>query len=59
MCDLRNNKNKINLLPQQWHNPHLKVRDRYLKAMEWIKGECMDKKTRRKIEAPQSSGTQM
>jgi hypothetical protein len=44
----RNNKTMINILPQQWCNPHLKVRNRYLKTMAWIKGEHMNKKTRRK-----------
>jgi hypothetical protein len=39
MCDHRNNKCKINLLSQQWCNPQLKMRNRYIKTMAWIKGE--------------------
>jgi hypothetical protein len=42
------NRNKINLLAQRRHNPQVKVRNKYLKMIEWIKGECMNKKTRRK-----------
>jgi hypothetical protein len=49
MCDHRNNKrNKINLLPQLWRNPKVKMRNMYLKMMECIKGEHMNKETRRK-----------
>jgi hypothetical protein len=48
MCDLRNNRNKINLLPQQWCNPQIKMRNRYLKMKAWIKGEHRKKRTRRK-----------
>jgi hypothetical protein len=48
MCEHKNNKNRINLLPQQWRNPQLKMRKRYLKTMAWIKGERMNKKTRNK-----------
>jgi hypothetical protein len=29
-------------------NPHLEVRNRYLKMMAWIKGERMNKETRKK-----------
>jgi hypothetical protein len=39
MCDHRNYRNKINLLPQQWCIPQLKTRYRYLKTRGMIKGE--------------------
>jgi hypothetical protein len=48
MYDHRNNKNKINPLPQQWCNPQLQMRNRYLKKKAWIKREHMKKRTRRK-----------
>jgi hypothetical protein len=47
-CNHRNKRNKINLLLQQCCNPHIKVRSRYLQTMACIKGERMNKKTRRK-----------
>jgi hypothetical protein len=48
MCDRRNNKSKINLLPLHCCIPQLKMRNRYLKMKGWIKGEHMKNKTRRK-----------
>jgi hypothetical protein len=48
MCDRRNNKSKINLLPLHWYIPQLKMRNRYLKMKGWIKGEHMKNKIRRK-----------
>jgi hypothetical protein len=48
MCNHRNNKNKINLLPQQWCNPQLKMRNMYLKKKAWIKGEQRKKRIRKK-----------
>jgi hypothetical protein len=39
MCDHRNYRNKISLLPQRWCIPHLKMMDRYLKKRSVIKGE--------------------
>jgi hypothetical protein len=47
MCDLKNIKCKINLLPPQWCIPQLKMRNRYLKVMAWIKGEHKNKKEER------------
>jgi hypothetical protein len=48
MCDHRNNKNRINHLPQQWCNPQLKMWNTYFNMKAWIKGEHMKKRTRRK-----------
>jgi hypothetical protein len=48
MCDHRNNKNKIYLLPLHWCIPQLKMRKRYLKMKAWIKGEHMENRIRRK-----------
>jgi hypothetical protein len=48
MCDHRNNKSKINLLPPHWCIPQLKMRNRYLKMKGWIKGEHMKNSIRRK-----------
>jgi hypothetical protein len=39
MCDHRNTKNKINLLPQQWGIPQFKMMNRFLKRRRVIKGE--------------------
>jgi hypothetical protein len=39
MCDHRNYKNKINLLPRHWCIPQLKMMYRYLKKRSMIKGE--------------------
>jgi hypothetical protein len=39
MCDHRNYRNKINLLPRRWCIPQLKMMDRYLKKRSVIKGE--------------------
>jgi hypothetical protein len=39
MCDHRNTKSKINLLPQQWCNPQLKTMNRFIKKRRVIKGE--------------------
>jgi hypothetical protein len=39
MCDHRNYRNKINLLPRHWCIPQLKMMDRYLKKKGRIKGE--------------------
>jgi hypothetical protein len=39
MCDHRNTKSKINLLPQQWCNPRLKTMSRFIKKRRVIKGE--------------------
>jgi hypothetical protein len=38
-CDHRNTKSKINLLPQPWCIPQLKMMDRFLKRRRVIKGE--------------------
>jgi hypothetical protein len=43
-----NNKCKINLLPQQWCNPQLKMRNMYLKMIAWVKGEHKRKETKRR-----------
>jgi hypothetical protein len=48
MCDHKNNKNRINHIPQQWFNLQLKMRNKYLNMKEWIKGEHMKKRTKRK-----------
>jgi hypothetical protein len=48
MCDRRNNKSKINLLPLNWCIPQLKMRNRYLKMKAWIKGKHMENMIRRK-----------
>jgi hypothetical protein len=48
MCDRRNNKKKINHLPQHWCIPELKMRNNYLKMKAWIKGEHMENTIRRK-----------
>jgi hypothetical protein len=39
MCDHRNTKSKINLLPQQWCTPQLKTMNRFIKKRHVIKGE--------------------
>jgi hypothetical protein len=39
MCDHRNYRNKISLLPRRWCIPQLKMMDRYLKKRSVIKGE--------------------
>jgi hypothetical protein len=39
MCDQRNYRNKISLLPRHWCIPQLKMMDRYLKERSMIKGE--------------------
>jgi hypothetical protein len=46
MCDCRNNKNKINLLPLHWCIPQLK--NRYLEMKGWIKGAHMKNRIKRK-----------
>jgi hypothetical protein len=38
MCDHRNNKSKINLIPQRWCFPQLKMMDRFIKKRRVIKG---------------------
>jgi hypothetical protein len=48
MCDHRNNRRKINLLPQQWCIPLLKMMDRFLKKRRVIKGEHKENKFWRK-----------
>jgi hypothetical protein len=48
MCDLKNNKNKFNHLPQHWCNPQLNMRNRCLKMKARIKGEHMNKRIKRK-----------
>jgi hypothetical protein len=48
MCDCRNNRSKINLLPLHWCIPRLKMRNRYIKMKGWIKGEHMKNMIRRK-----------
>jgi hypothetical protein len=48
MCDHRNHKNKINLLPLRWCIPQLKTINRYLKKKGRIKGEHMKNRIRRK-----------
>jgi hypothetical protein len=47
MCYHRNNKNRINHLPQQWCNPQLKMRNMYLKMKACIKEEHVKKRTKR------------
>jgi hypothetical protein len=39
MCDHRNTKSKINLLPQRWYIPKLKTMNRFIKKRRVIKGE--------------------
>jgi hypothetical protein len=39
MCDHRNTKCRINLLPQQWCTPQLKMMNRFFKRRRVIKGE--------------------
>jgi hypothetical protein len=39
MCDHRNTKSKINLLPQQWCTPQLKTMNRFIKKRRVIKGQ--------------------
>jgi hypothetical protein len=39
MCDHRITKSKINLLPQQWCIPQLKLMNRFIKKRRVIKGE--------------------
>jgi hypothetical protein len=48
MCDHRNNKNKINLLPQPWCIPRLKMMNRFVKKRHVIKGEHEKNKLWRK-----------
>jgi hypothetical protein len=48
MCDHKNNKSKINLLPQQWCIPQLKMMNRSLKKRRVIKGEHKKNKLWRK-----------
>jgi hypothetical protein len=48
MCDHRNIRSKINLLPQQWCTPQLKMMNRLLKRRRVIKGEHKKTKLRRK-----------
>jgi hypothetical protein len=48
MCDHKNNKSKINLLPLHWCIPQPKMMNRYLKKKGRIKGEHMKNRIRRK-----------
>jgi hypothetical protein len=48
MCDHRNHKDKINLLPLRWCIPQLKIMNMYLKKKGRIKGEHIKNKIRRK-----------
>jgi hypothetical protein len=48
MCDHRNNRSKINLLPQQWCIPQLKMMDKFLKKKRVSKGEHKKNKLWRK-----------
>jgi hypothetical protein len=48
MCDHRNNKSKINLLPQRWCIPQLEMMNRFLKKRRVIKGEHKKNKLWRK-----------
>jgi DNA-binding transcriptional regulator/RsmH inhibitor MraZ len=48
MCDHRNNESKINLLPQRWCIPQLKMMNRSLKKRCMIKGEHKKNKLWRK-----------
>jgi hypothetical protein len=48
MCDRRNNKFKINHLPQHKCIPQLKMRNMYLKMKAGIKGEHMENRIRMK-----------
>jgi hypothetical protein len=50
MCDHRNNKSKINLLPQRWCIPQLKMMNRFLKKRHVIRGA--QEKTAMEEEAP-------
>jgi hypothetical protein len=51
-CDHRNNKSKINLLPQQWCTPQLKKMNRFIKKRHVIKEECKKNKLWRKKHPP-------
>jgi hypothetical protein len=56
MCDHRNNKSKINLLPQQWCIPQLRMRDRFIKKRRVIKGKHKKNKLwREKHHCPSNS----
>jgi hypothetical protein len=48
MCDHRNYRIKISLLPRRWCIPQLKMMDRYLKKRSVIKGEHEKNKLWRK-----------
>jgi hypothetical protein len=48
MCNHRNHKSKINLLPLSWCIPQLKTMNRYLKKKDMIKGEHIKNMIRRK-----------
>jgi hypothetical protein len=48
MCDHRNCRNKINLLPRHWCIPQLKTMYRYLKKRDRIKGEHRKNRSWRK-----------
>jgi hypothetical protein len=50
MCDHMINKCKINLLPPQWCNHQLKMRNKYIKTMAWNKRERKHKKEGRNKE---------
>jgi hypothetical protein len=39
MCDHRNNKSEVNLLPQRWCTPQLKKMNRFIKKRRVNKGE--------------------
>jgi hypothetical protein len=48
MCDHKNCRNKINLLPQHWCIPQLKTMYRYLKKRDMIKEEHRNNRLWRK-----------
>jgi hypothetical protein len=48
MCDCRNYRNEISLLPQHWCIPQLKMMNRYLKKRSLIKGEHKENRLWRK-----------
>jgi hypothetical protein len=58
MCDHRNNKSKINLLPQQWCIPQLKMMNKSLKKRRVIKGGAKEEQVMEE-EAPLAPPTQV
>jgi hypothetical protein len=58
MCDHRNNKSKINLPPQQWCIPLIKMTNRFLKKRRVIKGGVQEEQVMEE-EAPLAPPTQV